>query len=201
MTHVSVIPFSDAQSSDWDAFCADAVNATFLHTRRFLSYHGSCFEDASVCVLHKGQVVGVIPAAREPSDSTTVCSHPGITYGGLVTTDSLTGARFLMVLEAVAQYYADKGFTRLLYKAVPHIYHRRPAQDDLYALQRMGAHRYFCQSHSARRTSAAVAFPWSPDFNFAPAHHRSGRLNVLYHLAVPIRKDFVNDVVPGFQHT
>jgi hypothetical protein len=142
MTHVSVIPFSDAQSSDWDAFCARAVNATFLHTRRFLSYHGSYFEDGSVWVLYKDQVVGVMPAARQPADSTTVCSHPGITYGGLVTTESLTGARFLMALEAVAQYYADKGFTRLLYKAVPHIYHRHPAQDDLYALQRMGARRY-----------------------------------------------------------
>ena len=144
MTHVSVIPFSDsdAQSSDWDAFCAGAVNATFLHTRQFLSYHGSCFEDASVCVFYKGRLVGVIPAAREPSDSATVCSHPGITYGGLVIRDSLVGARSLVALEAVAQYYADKGFTRLLYKAVPHIYHRRPAQDDLYALQRMGARRY-----------------------------------------------------------
>jgi hypothetical protein len=142
MTHVSVIPFSDGQDSDWDAFCAEAVNATFLHTRRFLSYHGSCFEDASVWVLYKDQVVGVMPAARQPTESTIVCSHPGITYGGLVTTESLTGARFLMALEAVAQHYAKRGFTRLLYKVVPHIYHRRPAQDDLYALHRMGARRY-----------------------------------------------------------
>lgn len=142
MTRVSVVPFTDPQSSNWDAFCAGAVNATFLHTRRFLSYHGSRFEDASVCVHYKDQIVGVMPAARQPADSMTVCSHPGITYGGLVTVGSLTGAKCLMVLEAVAQHYKNKGFARLLYKAVPHIYHRRPAQDDLYALQRMGARCY-----------------------------------------------------------
>lgn len=139
MMRISVLPFDEDQSRGWDAFCAHAVNATFLHTRRFLSYHGSRFEDASVCVICEDKVVGVMPAARHPSDSATVCSHPGITYGGLVTTEWLTGAKFLAALEAVTQYYAEKGFARLLYKVVPHIYHRRPAQDDLYALQRMGA--------------------------------------------------------------
>jgi GNAT acetyltransferase-like protein len=140
--HVSVIPFSEDQSASWDVFCDHAVNATFLHTRRFLSYHGSRFEDASVSVVVNDKLVGVVPAARLPSDSSTVCSHPGITYGGLIGTEWLTGAKSLISLEAVARHYAEGGFARLLYKAVPHIYHRRPAQDDLYALQRIGARRY-----------------------------------------------------------
>lgn len=139
---ISVVPYTETQSAEWDAFCDEANNATFLHTRRFLSHHGSRFEDTSVCVINEGQIVGVMPAAREPSDSTAVSSHPGITYGGLVASQWLTGARSLMALEAIAEYYKNKGFTRLHYKAVPHIYHRRPAQDDLYSLHRMGARRY-----------------------------------------------------------
>lgn len=142
MTPVSVLPYTEAKSSDWDTFCVNASNATFLHTRRFLSHHGSRFEDASVCIVSEGRIVGVMPAARDPSDSSTVTSHPGITYGGLIATEWLTGARFLTAFDAVAQHYMKKGFTRLVYKVVPHIYHRRPAQDDLYALQRMGARRY-----------------------------------------------------------
>jgi len=141
MKQMSVLPFSEVQSSDWDTFCTQAVNATFLHTRRFLSYHGSRFEDASVCVICDDKMVGVMPAARYLSNSEIVCSHPGITYGGLIVTEWLTGARFLKALDTVAWHYADKGFSRLIYKVVPHIYHRRPAQEDLYALQRMGAHR------------------------------------------------------------
>jgi len=139
---ISILPYSDAWSAEWDAFCGEANNATFLHTRWFLSHHGSRFEDASVCVINEGQIVGVMPAARDPSDSTAVSSHPGITYGGLVISHWLTGARSLMALEAIAEYYKKAGFARLLYKVVPHIYHRRPAQDDLYSLYRIGARRY-----------------------------------------------------------
>jgi hypothetical protein len=138
---ISILPYTHARSAVWDAFCDDANNATFLHTRQFLSHHGSRFEDASVCVMNEGQIVGAMPAARDPSDSTAVSSHPGITYGGLVASQWLTGSRSLMALEAIAEYYKKAGFARLLYKVVPHIYHRRPAQDDLYALYRMGARR------------------------------------------------------------
>jgi hypothetical protein len=139
---ISVLPYTDMRKADWDAFCDGANNATFLHTRRFLSHHGSRFEDASVFVIYGSQIVGVMPAARDPSDALTVSSHPGITYGGLVASQWLTGARSLMAMEAIVEYYKKTGFARLLYKVVPHIYHRRPAQDDLYSLHRMGARRY-----------------------------------------------------------
>ncbi|MCC2641896.1 MAG: methicillin resistance protein [Nitrospira sp.] len=139
---ISVVPYTHARRAEWDAFCHESNNATFLHTRRFLSYHGSRFEDASLFVIHEGQVVGVLPAARDPFDSTTISSHPGITYGGLVVSEWLTGDRSLVALERIAEYYKKSGFTRLTYKVVPYIYHRRPAQDDLYALYRIGARRY-----------------------------------------------------------
>jgi hypothetical protein len=139
---ISIFPYTHAQSTIWDAFCNDASNATFLHTRQFLSHHGSRFEDASLCVMKEDQIVGVMPAARDPSDSTAVCSHPGLTYGGLLASQWLTGAKSLMALETIAEHYKKEGFARLIYKVVPHIYHRRPAQDDLYALYRMGARRY-----------------------------------------------------------
>jgi len=92
-------------------------------------------------VIADDELVGVFPAARLLTERATVCSHPGSTYGGLVGTEWLTGAKSLISFEALARYYAGKGFTHLLYKAVPHIYHRRPAQDDLYSLQRIGARR------------------------------------------------------------
>jgi hypothetical protein len=84
----------------------------------------------------------VFPAAEDPADPLTVVSHPGLTYGGLVHDGSVTGAAMISALEAIAGHYRAAGYQRLRYKAVPAIYHRAPAEDDLYALFRIGARRY-----------------------------------------------------------
>ena len=73
-----------------------------------------------------------------------VVSHPGATYGGLVHAGRLRGERAVLAIDLISQHYRNLGITRLRYKAVPHIYHTSPSQDDLYALFRMGALRYRC---------------------------------------------------------
>lgn len=116
---------------------------TFLHTRRFLSYHAHRFTDESVCLPKTaGGMQAVLPAALDPADGTAVVSHPGITYGGLLHDDSLTGMACLKAFEEICEHYAARGLRRLRYKAVPHVYHRMPAHDDLYALFRLGADLY-----------------------------------------------------------
>jgi hypothetical protein len=131
-------------AAPWDAFCAQSTSATFLHSRRFLSYHGDRFVDRSVIVEDAGRWLGVMPAALATDDETRVVSHPGITYGGLVHRGALRGSLMLDALDAVRGLLAGSGARRLVYKAVPTIYHRSPAQDDLYALFRAGARRIRC---------------------------------------------------------
>ncbi len=124
----------------WDELVGRAVNGTFLHTRRFLSYHGGRFRDCSLVVEDRsGRICGVLPAAADPSYPRRVVSHPGITYGSLVHDGSLHGSRMVAALGAACQLFASDGATCLRYKAVPGIYHSVPAGDDLYALFRMGA--------------------------------------------------------------
>lgn len=138
----------DAQA--WDRFCENALNATLLHTRRYLGYHGDRFVDESRIIAdEKGRVVGLFPAAKDPDDESCIVSHPGITYGGVVHDGRLGGERMLEAFNALADDYASRGYRRLIYKAVPHIYHRVPAQDDLYALYRLGARRFRCDLSSA----------------------------------------------------
>src|SRR5947209_19917840 len=43
------------------------------------------------------------------------------------------------VFDALESYRAGAGVRSLIYKPVRHIYHRRPAEEDLYALFRNGA--------------------------------------------------------------
>jgi hypothetical protein len=141
--------FSEADAPAWDAFCAASHTATLLHTRRFLSYHGTRFADRSLVLEADGRWLGLLPAALDPAEPRRVVSHPGITYGGLVHHGALRGERAIEALQAAAAHYAAQGLRQLQYKAVPYIYQAAPAQDDLYALGRMGARRVRCDLSSA----------------------------------------------------
>ena len=137
---LTVRSFAAVQAGDWDDLVRRSCNGTFLHTRRFLSYHGDRFADRSL-MLHdrRGRVTGVFPAAVSPADRETIVSHPGLTYGGLVHDGSVRGASMIVALHEIAGHYRRLGYRRLRYKAVPAIYHSIPADDDLYALFRLGA--------------------------------------------------------------
>jgi hypothetical protein len=136
--------FAASEASRWDQFCAESYCSTFLHTRRFLSYHGERFVDRSIVIDAESRWLGVLPAALHPTEPGVVVSHPGITYGGVVHQGDLRGTAMLDALRAVSALLRSSGIERLHYKALPHIYHRAPAQDDLYALFRLGAVRYRC---------------------------------------------------------
>ena len=122
----------------WDDIVARSVNGTFLHTRRYLGYHGDRFADRSLIIGDNA----LFPAAEDPADPTRVVSHPGLTYGGIVHDGGLRGEAMVDALRAVTDQYRAAGYATLRYKAVPTIYHREPAQDDLYALFRLGARLY-----------------------------------------------------------
>jgi hypothetical protein len=142
---VNVVPYSDESRDRWDRFVAESCNGTFLHSRRFLSYHGARFEDVSLLAHDaKDCLVGVLPAAVNPRDRTEVVSHPGITYGSLIHARELSGGDLLRALEVVVEHYRQQGFRRFLYLPVPRVFQDVPSEDDLYALFRLGAHRYRC---------------------------------------------------------
>ena len=155
--------FTPADAERWDAFCAGAINATFLHTRRFLSYHGERFADRSLVIEDDaGRWLGVLPAAADPGDDRVVVSHPGITYGGVLHQGVLRGEAMLDAFAAAALHWReDHGARVLRYKAVPRIYHRAPAEDDLYALFRLDATRTRCDLSSTVDLVASLPLPAS----------------------------------------
>lgn len=136
-------PYREQDSEEWDQFCDAAINATFLHTRRFLSYHGDRFKDVSL-IFREKNILGVLPAAIDQKDPHLIVSHPGITYGGIVHQGKIRGESMLQVIDACLEYFRAQGFRRLRYKVIPYIYCKAPSQDDLYALFRHGAQRYRC---------------------------------------------------------
>lgn len=142
---MQIRPYTDADCSRWDEFCNDSYMATFLHSRRFLLYHGQRFCDLSLILEDdNGQWLGLFPAALHPDQPDTVVSHPGITYGGVLHRGMLCGEDMIEALQTICNHYAETGFSRLIYKAIPNIYQQAPAQDDLYALFRLRAQRTRC---------------------------------------------------------
>lgn len=140
--------FEPSDAEEWDTFCEATHQATFLHTRRFLGYHGDRFQDQSLILEEDGRWVGLFPAALHPNDALCVVSHPGITYGGLLHSGGLRGEQMIMALSAIQRHYAALGYAKLNYKVVPSFYHQAPTQDDLYALFRLGASRTRCDLSS-----------------------------------------------------
>ncbi len=135
--------YGPADGEVWDELVSRSCNGTFLHTRRFMSYHGNRFRDRSLVLEdRRGRVVGVFPAAESPADDRSVVSHPGLTYGGILHDGSIRGASMVGALSGISQYYQSRGYRKFRYKAVPVIYHSAPAEDDLYALFRLGARLY-----------------------------------------------------------
>lgn len=136
---MEVALYADRDTDEWDAFVAEAPTATFQHTRRFLSYHGSRLSDRSLLIRDPGGKLGaVLPAAVSPDDPASVISHPGATYGGLVFGLQTPPEDVQELLAAGCRFLGDAGFSRLVYKVVPPHLHRDPCQADLYAIWSRG---------------------------------------------------------------
>jgi hypothetical protein len=136
MSGIAIVPYDPSLADAWNRLVAEARNGHFLFDRRFMEYHADRFRDASLLFFENGRLIGILPANR--SDD-TVYSHQGLTFGGVIAADKLNASRMLSVFDALRRHLAAAGVRLLVYKPVPHIYHRRPAEEDLYALFRNGA--------------------------------------------------------------
>lgn len=130
--------YDPSMMGDWDQFCHRSYQATFLHEWKYLSYHGDRFKDQSLMIYEDNRLLGLLPCAEHPGDPECVVSHPGVTYGGILHQGRLSGSAMVAALDAVISHLKCLGYKRFVYKAVPTFYHRHPAQDDIYAIYRLG---------------------------------------------------------------
>lgn len=122
---------------DWDTFVAQSKNGTFLHLRGYMDYHSDRFDDYSLMAWQDGKIIALLPASRQGS---VVSSHAGLTYGSwLMPLKHFDATVMLQVMDAAIKFLHRNGVRTLIYKAVPHIYHTYPAEEDLYALFRHNA--------------------------------------------------------------
>lgn len=128
---LEVVKYSAGYKSVWDAFVSKSKNGTFVFLRDYMEYHAERFEDHSLLFYRKGSIIALLPANAQGAE---VHSHGGLGYGGVISDSRMKTTVMLEVFTALAAYYRRQGFTKLLYKAIPHIYHQTLADEDLYAL-------------------------------------------------------------------
>ncbi|MBE8158819.1 MAG: GNAT family N-acetyltransferase [Betaproteobacteria bacterium] len=139
---MQTVPYAPAVAEKWDSFIQNCPMATFLHSRRFLSYHGDRFKDCSLVFADGEKMLGVLPAAQSGRAAE---SHPGATFGGVIHNGELSGEKMREAVNLAAKHYRRAGFDSFIYKAPPACYRRRPADDDLCALHELGAKLISCK--------------------------------------------------------
>ena len=104
--------YTPALKAGWDAAVEASRNGTFLFRRDYLEYHADRFPDCSYLFFLKGKVIALLPAHRRGD---MLCSHAGLTYGGLILSPSATAERVLALFDLMAEELPRDGITRLLY--------------------------------------------------------------------------------------
>lgn len=153
--------YTPSDKAAWDDYVARAKNATFLFRRDYMDYHADRFQDHSLLFFKGSKLYALLPAHEQKKEA-TLYSHLGLTYGGLIMDEGVTTADTLRLFDTLNYYLRHNGFHRVVYKAVPWVYHRLPSEEDLYAIF------WRCGARLLRRMSGTVIFidaglPWRKD--------------------------------------
>ena len=128
-----IVKYSAEQKNNWNQFVLNSKNGTFLFDRNYMDYHSDRFCDYSLMIYRKGKLNALLPGNEKDN---VFYSHQGLTYGGMIMNDKVTSLEMIDVFSLVNAYLKQNGFQKVVYKAIPWIYHQRPAQEDLYAMFR-----------------------------------------------------------------
>ena len=123
--------YTPDKADEWNRFVAQSKNGTFLFDRRFMDYHQDRFTDFSLMVFRDGGLYALLPANVRDD---VLVSHGGLTYGGLVMSNRCSAKGVQEAFVSMNDFLRSMGIRRVVYKAVPWIYHQQPAEEDLYAL-------------------------------------------------------------------
>mgnify|MGYP006150628389 FL=1 len=132
---IKVIRYDSSNKVIWNEFVKNAKNGMFLFNRGFMDYHSDRFNDHSLMMYRDDKLLAILPANEKEN---LLYSHQGLTYGGLILCRDSRAINTVEVLKAIIDYCTQIGMSKLIYKAVPHIFHQFPSEEDLYAIYVLG---------------------------------------------------------------
>lgn len=115
----------------WDNFINDSKNGIFMFNRNFIEYHKDRFTDNSLLFYDEDKLISVLPASIKDG---IVYSHGGLTYGGFISSFDMKQHHMNDCFTALKDYSKQNSIKEIIYKHIPHIYHKQPAEEDIYSL-------------------------------------------------------------------
>lgn len=134
---INVCRFENADKTVWDEFIKNSKNGAFLFYRDYMEYHADRFAGCSLMFRDENEKLVAVFPANVKDDA--LFSHGGLTFGGVVSSNRMKTPQMLEIFEKLIEFARSENLSKIVYKAVPHIYQRQPADEDLYALFRCGA--------------------------------------------------------------
>ena len=131
MNTYKVLTYSEKHSETWNNFATQSKNGTFLFHRDFMEYHHDRFEDYSQLVFEDNELVAIFPANKVGN---LIYSHQGLTYGGLVLSNSVKFPTVFNAFKALLASLQNDGFETIHLKMIPAIYHTLPSDEISYIL-------------------------------------------------------------------
>jgi hypothetical protein len=141
-----IIQYNATYKNEWNDFIARSRNGTFLFHRDYMDYHSDRYKDCSFLFLSRGNICAVLPANVVEN---VLHSHQGLTYGGLIISPKVTVSDVMLLFKQLGENLKNMGVTKVIYKPVPHIYHKLPSQEDIYTLFRLNAKKIGCAVSTA----------------------------------------------------
>ena len=136
---IEVKQYTEQYRNEWNRFLSTCKNRHFMFHRDYMGYHADRYLEYSHLFFKKNRLVAILPANLDEKD---VISHGLLTFGGVLYDGKMTIALMLEVFDTLIDLFRQKGIKSFIYKAIPHIYHQYPAEEDLYALFRNKANLY-----------------------------------------------------------
>ncbi|MBT0742943.1 GNAT family N-acetyltransferase [Campylobacter upsaliensis] len=133
---ISVVPYNANIKESWNLFNRDSKNGIFMFDRNYMDYHADRFIDHSLMFYEDSKLIALLPLNIKDC---VLYSHQGLTFGGFIVDYSMRQQKMLECFCKLQEYMREIKSNRLIYKSIPHIYHKVSAEEDLYALFRSGA--------------------------------------------------------------
>lgn len=128
---IDIIQYSSDKKEEWNAFIKNSKNGIFMFDRNYMDYHSDRFVDNSLMFFDNDNLIAVLPMNIKDK---VLYSHQGLTYGGFITDEKMKQHKMLECFDVLKQYMQINNIEKLIYKIIPHIYHKTSAEEDLYAL-------------------------------------------------------------------
>lgn len=128
---ITVKSYTSNRKEIWNDFVKNSKNGIFMLNREYMDYHSDRFKDNSLMFYDEDKLIALLPANIKDN---ILYFHEGLTFGGFITDKNMKQHKMNSCFKILINYCKQNNIEKMIYKCIPQIYHKLPADEDLYSL-------------------------------------------------------------------